>query len=56
MLPLPEQRRPPLTRRHERFPCTAQLAAGIAVRGSVGWQVVQAVRRLDGTIEAVFER
>ena len=56
MRPLPAQRRPPCTRRCERYPSVVLLTAAVTVRAAVGWQLLQACRLPDGTLEAVYER
>lgn len=56
MLPLPEQRRPPLTRRRERYGTPTELTLAVAVDACVGWENVQAVRLPDGSIEAFYVR
>lgn len=56
MLFVPEQRRPPLTRRRERYATTTDLTLAMAVEQVVGWEIAQAIRLPDGSVEAVFVR
>ena len=56
MLPVPEQRRPPLTRRRERYDDPSDLALAVLLAGLGGWEIAQAVRLPDGAVEAVYVR
>lgn len=56
MLFVPEQRCPSLTRRRERYATTSDLGLAKAVEQIVGWEIAQAVRLPDGTVEAVYVR
>jgi hypothetical protein len=56
MLPVHEQRRPPLTRQREHYDDPSDLALAVPLAGLEGWEIAQAVRLPDGAVEAVYVR
>jgi hypothetical protein len=56
MLPVPEQRRPSLTRRRKRYTTVSELSLAICVEQIVGWEIARVVRLPDGSLDALYVR
>jgi hypothetical protein len=56
MLDVPGQRRPPCTRKRERYETLVDMALASTLRAMAGWVMVQASRCDGGTVEVVYER